>query len=208
MTICSRSSLLWGSSFKTWHRDKRGEITSNWVFSRRPDKGDDTIFNSLEQSILLWFVESMDLINEHEASLSHLPGCLGLGQSPSRTSFTPAETADNSKYWLLLWWAMILAKVVLPQPGGPQRIIENNLSALIAFAIKRSPATRWCCPKNSSRVPGRMRSARGGRVLGFSALLKRFMALKLTPMYEGISKKCFWTVKDKGSGGYLEYCFL
>lgn len=59
-------------------------------------------------------------------------------------------------------------------------MIEKSRSDLSALAKSLSPATRWCCPKKASRVLGRIRSARGGKVLGFSLLLKRFMVLKLT----------------------------
>ena len=45
--------------------------------------------------------------------------------------------------------------VVLPQPGGPQRIIEERRRAAIMRPIGASGARRWSCPTTSSRACGR-----------------------------------------------------
>ncbi len=59
------------------------------------------------------------------------------------------------------------ARVVLPVPGGPKKISEDNWSATMARRSKRPAPTIWSCPTNSSRVRGRIRSARGASDLTF-----------------------------------------
>gem|GEM_PF-5455044 len=56
------------------------------------------------------------------------------------------------------------AKVVLPVPGGPKKINEDNWSAAIARRSKRPGAMMWSCPTNSSRVRGRILAAKGACV--------------------------------------------
>ena len=43
----------------------------------------------------------------------------------------PEATAEKDINLLFVFLAIILASVVLPQPGGPQKIMENNLSPSI-----------------------------------------------------------------------------
>src|SRR5436853_580607 len=54
---------------------------------------------------------------------------------------------------------MILASVVLPVPGGPQKIIEVASSLSMATRRGLPRARRGAWPTYSSRVCGRMRSA-------------------------------------------------
>ena len=57
--------------------------------------------------------------------------------------------------------AMILASVVLPTPGGPQKIIDAGSSLSICMRRGLPGPTRCCWPIYSSSVRGRMRSASG-----------------------------------------------
>src|ERR1700723_2285469 len=52
--------------------------------------------------------------------------------------------------------------VVLPVPGGPQRIIDESRRAAAMRRIGPSGPSRWSCPTTSSRLCGRSRSAIGG----------------------------------------------
>ena len=61
--------------------------------------------------------------------------------------------------------AMILASVVLPTPGGPQKIIELASSRSICTRSGLPGPTRCSWPTNSSRLRGRMRSASGAIAL-------------------------------------------
>ena len=54
-------------------------------------------------------------------------------------SLMPEVTAEKLINSDLVSWAMILAKVVLPTPGGPQKIIEDILSVSIIF-LKSLPS--------------------------------------------------------------------
>ena len=61
----------------------------------------------------------------------------------------------------LVFLAIISAKVVLPTPGGPQKISEGILSwSIISRKIFPSPI-KCCCPTNWSSVVGRTRLASG-----------------------------------------------
>ena len=57
--------------------------------------------------------------------------------------------------------AMILASVVLPTPGGPQKIMEVESSDSIATRSGLPGPRRCSCPVYSASRRGRMRSASG-----------------------------------------------
>ena len=76
-------------------------------------------------------------------------------------SLIPASTALNSMKSARVIPAIIFASVVLPVPGGPQKISELMSSRSIWTRSGLPGAIRCSCPTNSSRFPGRMRSARG-----------------------------------------------
>src|ERR1700679_3285554 len=86
-------------------------------------------------------------------------------------SFMQERTAENSMKVAEVMLAMILARVVLPTPGGPQKIrlaassLASDSRLWLSISRRRGlpGARRWDWPKNSSRVRGRMRSASGAR---------------------------------------------
>ncbi len=51
-----------------------------------------------------------------------------------RISRTPDRTAEKLTKLVLVSVARMRARVVLPEPGGPQKIIEKSLSSAIARA--------------------------------------------------------------------------
>ncbi len=57
--------------------------------------------------------------------------------------------------------AISRARVVLPEPGGPQRIIECGLPEAKATASGLPGPSRWRWPTTASMVCGRKRSASG-----------------------------------------------
>ena len=79
----------------------------------------------------------------------------------SRTSATPLVTALSLTNSLRVWFAMMEASVVLPVPGGPQKMELVSRSASIARRNSRPGPTMASCPMNSCSVRGRMRSASG-----------------------------------------------
>src|SRR6185503_6353789 len=82
----------------------------------------------------------------------------------SRNSDTPLVTAENDTKCALVEREMRWARVVLPQPGGPQRITEERRSASIAFRSGRPLPTISSWPVKSSKEWGRIRSASGALV--------------------------------------------
>ena len=61
----------------------------------------------------------------------------------SRMSLTPDSTADRAMNSALKAPAINLASVVLPTPGGPQRIIECARPAAKATASGLPSPSRW-----------------------------------------------------------------
>jgi hypothetical protein len=73
----------------------------------------------------------------------------------------PAETADNSNNSAFKLLAYILAKVVLPHPGGPHKIKENRMPCSIAFRRGLFLPTKCSWPTNSSKFLGLIFEANG-----------------------------------------------
>ena len=79
----------------------------------------------------------------------------------SLISFIPDVTAESSIKSAFVCLAIKRARVVFPQPGVPHNISENNLPVLSKFNHGLRSDITLLCPKNSSRVEGRISSARG-----------------------------------------------
>ena len=73
----------------------------------------------------------------------------------------PLVTAEKSIKADFVRLAMMRARVVLPTPGGPQKIIEDTMSSSISRRSTFPAPMRCVCPANSSRLCGRRREARG-----------------------------------------------
>jgi hypothetical protein len=86
--------------------------------------------------------------------------------SALRTSGKPDMTAEIAWNSASAYRASSSASVVLPQPGGPHRIIECTWPASIARRSGVFASTRRGCPTTSPSVRGRMRSARGFKPSG------------------------------------------
>src|SRR5574344_341065 len=82
----------------------------------------------------------------------------------SLTSFTPALTAERVKKSLSRVFEIIWARVVLPTPGGPQRMNEERLPESIMLRRIHPGPTRCSWPTYSSRFLGLIRSGRGGNI--------------------------------------------
>ncbi len=79
----------------------------------------------------------------------------------SLISLIPESTALNGMKSLAVIRAMIRARVVFPEPGGPQRISDVSSSFSICTRSGLPGPTRCSWPRNSSSVCGRIRSASG-----------------------------------------------
>ena len=72
--------------------------------------------------------------------------CLRADSITSRTSLTPDVTADSVKKGRLSSVATILASVVFPTPGGPQRMNDGTLPVSRNLRKTPLPPTRCSCP--------------------------------------------------------------
>ena len=81
--------------------------------------------------------------------------------SVSRTSFTPDWTAESEYIVRFNAPDNKVASVVFPTPGGPQRMQDGKWPASMAFRKGALDPTTFSWPMYSSKVVGRIRSARG-----------------------------------------------
>src|SRR5271163_4988963 len=122
-------------------------------------------------------------------------------------SLMPERTAENWMKVARVVSAMIFARVVLPTPGGPQKIIDAVSSRSIWTRSGLPGARRCCWPTNSSSVRGRMRSA-SGAVTGpdwprSGVGSKRLMASSLAhpSLREGWGTRKGWGTRSCGYRG-------
>ena len=83
-----------------------------------------------------------------------------------RTSGSPESTAEMARNSAFAYFASSSASVVLPQPGGPHRIIECTWPDSIARRNEAPSPSNRRCPTISSRMRGRIRSASGFNASG------------------------------------------
>src|SRR5579872_754942 len=80
-----------------------------------------------------------------------------------RRSATPAETALRATYFAPISFAMMPARIFLPLPGGPQRIMEGSWSRSMLRRSTVPLPTMWSWPTSSSNERGRIRAASGSK---------------------------------------------
>ena len=94
------------------------------VLGRRADEAQRAVLDEGQERVLLRLVEAVHLVEEQDRwaprRLSQSFAC----STAARTSFTPAITAESATNSASHVRATRRASVVLPVPGGPQRIIE------------------------------------------------------------------------------------
>ena len=121
--------------------------------------------------------------------------CLRADSITSRTSFTPDVTAERVKNGRSNCVATIFASVVLPTPGGPQRMNDGTLP--VSKNLRNTPflPTRCSCPIYSSIVRGRSRSAKGAGIgLSFSGLPGKNGAYSGFTSDRYSSSSCVWSM--------------
>ena len=79
----------------------------------------------------------------------------------ARTRATPSVTAENATKVASPRLARSRASVVLPLPGGPQRMRLERAPPSSMRLSGLPSARRRACPANSASVRGRIRAARG-----------------------------------------------
>jgi hypothetical protein len=88
--------------------------------------------------------------------------------STSRTCGKPLSTAEIATNSASAYRASNKARVVLPQPGGPHKIIEWTCPPSMARRSAAPCVSKRFCPTMSSSIRGRMRSASGRNRSGSS----------------------------------------
>src|SRR5271170_1784687 len=159
---CFRSSACSASSTYTAARESNALLTSNDGFSVvAPMKV------SKPRSTKGRNASCCALLKRCTSSTNRIvwrPDCASVASAratASRMSLTPASTAERAMKSALNAAAINRARVVLPEPGGPQRIIECSLPDANATASGLPTASRWRFPTTASIVVGRNRSASG-----------------------------------------------
>ncbi len=164
----SRSCSLSGSSLSTRDLDRSGEITWNDGFSVVAPistmSPDSTAFRMESCCALLkrWISSRKSSVFTPLARFASPAWITFL------TSATPDETALRKWASMPNRPAMILARVVLPVPGAPQRIMEKGVF-FRNIECSTFPSPSSCrCPAYSSSIFGLHLSASGGKASGLS----------------------------------------
>jgi hypothetical protein len=113
-----------------------------------------------QEIILLALVEMMNLVDEKNGRFSGALELLGFVNDFLR-SLTPEVTAEKLTDTAFADSAMSRASVVLPVPGGPQKINDRSFPEP-SMPLRSFPGPSRCSwPTNSSRLAGRIFSASG-----------------------------------------------
>ena len=132
------------------------------VFGGGPDEGDEPFLHVGQQGVLLGLVEAVDFVDEEDGAAAPAPARAGPPPPPGAGPATPDMTALRLKNSASMVRAITRARVVLPLPGGPQKIMEEKRRLAFRARHKRRPGpTRCSWPTNSLRLRGRNRAARG-----------------------------------------------
>ena len=161
-TILCRSSSESGSRRSTRHRESRALLTSKDGFSVVAPMRVSVPFSTVGStasccSLLKRWISSMNRM----VRLPCMPNRSRASAVALCRSFTPALTALSATKWESVARAMMKARVVLPEPGGPQRIIEKGVSRSMDSFRSRPWPTSPCWPRKPSSESGRMRAASG-----------------------------------------------
>ena len=122
-------------------RQQRAVQLERRVLCRRADENDGAVLHHRQERILLAAVEAMDLVDEEQRPLPHA-AALRAASNVFFRSATPVNTADNCSKCSLNAVDSSRAIVVLPVPGGPQRMIECGRFAAIIRPIGPSGPIR------------------------------------------------------------------
>ena len=124
-------------------REQGGIDLERRIFGRRADEGQQARFDEGQEAVLLRLIEAVDFVDEENRPPPLPAPHFGLGYRLAHF-LDPEKTADNAmnSHWNCV--AIIRASVVLPTPGGPQRIIECGCPDAKARR-KGLPGPSRCC---------------------------------------------------------------
>ena len=106
-------------------REKRGDDFERGIFGGRADQADGALLDVGKEGVLLRFVEAMNLIDEDDgARVPARRRAFRVGHNLLDLLDAGQHGGELDEGRPCVVSAMILASVVLPMPGGPQKIIE------------------------------------------------------------------------------------
>ena len=163
--MSARSS---GCSVSSSERESSGEITEKDGFSVVAATSTTHWFSTPGSSASCWALVKRWISSRNSTVVRP---CRSRSVSASsitfRTSLTPAVIAESSTNFRDTPRAITWARVVLPVPGGPHRMIDDGPAgprSSPASTCSGEPGLSRCCwPTISSRRRGRIRTARGAR---------------------------------------------
>ena len=155
------SSVVSACSTNTLQRDSSAPLTSNDGFSVVAPIRMMLPFSTKGRKASCWallkrWISSTNTIVRSPKRRLSSACCM-----TCRISLMPLVTAEKSMNAALVRLAMMRASVVLPTPGGPQKIMELMRSPSIRRRSTLPSPSRWVWPANSSSVCGRSRAASG-----------------------------------------------
>ena len=182
--------------------EQRGDDLERRVLGGGADQADGAALDVGQKGVLLRLVEAMDLVDEEDGARAELRGLFGIDHD-LLDLLDAGEDGGELDEGGLGGAAMILARVVLPTPGGPQKIMEAGSS----FDRMRSglPGAEECSwPTYSSRVRGRMRSASGAWSGGGGSAARGAVSKRLTGDGMRVRRGRGWSGRGRwrrGAGG-------
>ena len=105
-------------------RQQRADDFERRIFGGGADERERAVFDVRQERVLLGLVEAMHLVEEQHGAAAAFGAHRRACSTASRMSLTPAKTAESCMNSASAWRAISRASVVLPVPGGPQRISE------------------------------------------------------------------------------------
>ena len=142
-------------------RQERRDDREERVLGRGGDQRHPAVLDAGQQRVLLRLAEPVHLVDEQHRLASAAAELRRAASMTSRTSLTPAATAETSTNRRSVCAETIPAMVVLPVPGGPHSSSAVGWSASTSRRSGEPSASRCSWPYSSSRVRGRIRTASG-----------------------------------------------
>ena len=146
-------------------REQRTGEREERVLGGRADEHEQALLDERQQHVLLRAARSgAPRRGRGSCPGPRSPSRARARSATSRTSFTPALTAESVSNAFALTPATSRAIVVLPVPGGPQSTTDESRSDSIRTRSGLPGPSRCCWPTTSSSVRGRSRAASGARL--------------------------------------------
>ena len=123
--------------------EQRGDDFEGGVLGGGSDEADRAVLDVGQEGVLLGLVEAVDLIDEEDGAGAESRRFFGVDHDllDLLDAGEDGGELDEAGAGAL---AMIWARVVLPTPGGPQKIIEAGSSRSICTR-RGLPGARICC---------------------------------------------------------------